>query len=318
MTRIAAILFVISTVLAFQNELKPGNYVLWTDPGEVRSLDFTYGVGGPEKQPQPPFRFVEEDISATSPKVTVTDASGATWSVKWGREARPSVFCSRLLWASGYFVQPEYFVANGRVEGARGLTRADQFISGVVSFKNARFQLRADSPKFLSDEHWTLAENPFVDSRELQGLKILSLLVSNWDTKKPNLSIFRDDTAGETRYLYAQVDWGSTLGRWGGYFSRSKSDCKGFASETSDFLRRDDKDLSLKWGFHGKSRDDIIPGITVNDIRWILQYLGEISDEQIHEGLIASGHSDEDVTCYATALRQRIQQLQKVAADPSY
>src|SRR5215510_7888262 len=162
--------------------LPPGAKILWTDPGDVASLDFVFGVGGPENQPQPPFRFVDEDMLGTAAKVNVTDNRGATWNVKWGREAKASTFCTRLLWACGYFAEPEYFVARGRIEGAHGLKRAKSHISDDGSFEDARFQLRRESPKYLSG-NWTWANNPFSGTREFQGLKILVLLVSNWDTK---------------------------------------------------------------------------------------------------------------------------------------
>src|SRR5689334_1216430 len=46
-------------------ELPPGENVLWTDPGDVSSLDFQTGAAGPEGQPQPPFHFVNEDMSGS-------------------------------------------------------------------------------------------------------------------------------------------------------------------------------------------------------------------------------------------------------------
>src|SRR5678809_1284862 len=94
-----------------------------------------------------------------------------TWSVKWGEEVSPSVFCSRLVWACGYFVEPEYFVPIGRIEGADDLKRAKSYVSKNGSFRKARFQLRADSPKFLEGQSWKWSHNPFVGTRELQGLK---------------------------------------------------------------------------------------------------------------------------------------------------
>src|SRR5215471_17951889 len=97
--------------------------VLWSDPGDVASLDFEYGVGGIERRPQPPFHFVSEDTSGTSPKVNVTDSRGVHWNVKWGHEPSASTFCSRLLWACGYLAQPEYFVPQGRIEGVHNLER---------------------------------------------------------------------------------------------------------------------------------------------------------------------------------------------------
>src|SRR5262249_6333129 len=151
----------------------------WSEPGDVASLDFRYGVGGSERQPQPPFHFVNEDTSGTSPKINVTDSRGTNWNVKGGREPSASTFCSRLLWACGYFAQTEYFVPQGRIEDVRGLERARSFVSKDGSFVKARFQLRSGTPKYLKGQHWTWAKNPFSGTRQLQGLKILLLLVSN-------------------------------------------------------------------------------------------------------------------------------------------
>src|SRR5215510_6757019 len=114
-----------------------GENVLWSEPGDVASLDFTYGVGGSERQPQPPFRFVSEDKSGTSPKINVTDSSGRKWNVKWGHEPSASTFCSRLLWACGYFAQTEYFVPAGRIEDVHDLERAKSFVSKDGTFVHA-------------------------------------------------------------------------------------------------------------------------------------------------------------------------------------
>lgn len=173
----------------------------------MASYDFEYGIGGSEGQPQPPFEFVNEDSSGTSKKINVTDARGRNWNIKWGHEPRPSVFCTRLLWALGYFVETEYFLPKGRVNDVHDLKRAAVKVSEDGSFIDARFQWRTDSPKYLKGQHWTWSKNPFVGTHQLQGLKIISLLVSNWDTKEPNLSIFEDNSTGSPRYLYLDDDW---------------------------------------------------------------------------------------------------------------
>ncbi len=308
--------------------LPPGDNILWTDPGDVSSLDFQSGAGGEESQPQPPFRFVSEDVSGSIPKVDVIDDRGVAWNVKWGPEARASVFCTRLLWACGYFSDREYFLAQGRIEGVHGLKRARSRVSDDGSFKKARFQLRADSPKFLDKYSWTWTNNPFTGTRELQGLKIIVLLVSNWDTKDArdfvktdngkvmdsNLAIFEDNSSGQRRYLYADIDWGAALGRWGHTLSWSKWDCRGFAEQTRNFVKGVE-DGKLKWGFSGKHRKDIADGISVSDVQWILQYLGKISDEQIRSGLAASGAKPDETNCYTRALRQRVEQLQQAARE---
>src|SRR5881296_1890464 len=165
---------IIGIVLAFAMSLEPpppkttvtgGLNILWTDPGDVASLDFQYGIGGTEGQPQPPFRFLNEDSSGSSPKVNVSDGGGRRWNVKWGPEANPGTFCSRLLWACGYFAETEYFLAHGRIEGAHGLKRAGSRISDDGSFEDARFQLRKASPKYLEGYSWAWPNNPFSGTR---------------------------------------------------------------------------------------------------------------------------------------------------------
>jgi hypothetical protein len=294
--------------------LMQGLNVLWTDPGNAASLDFQYGIGGTGRQPQPPFRFLNEDFSGSNPKVNVIDGRGTKWNVKWGQEASASTFCTRLLWACGYFAEIEYFLPQGRIDGAHDLKRAHSFIAKDGSFANARFQLRSDAPKYLKGAHWTWTKNPFVGTPQLKGLKILLLLVSNWDTKEANLTVFEDDSTGDRRFFYADDDWGASLGKWGNIITWTKWDCDGFAEQTPHFVRRL-SDGSLQWGFKGKNRKDVTSDITVQDVRWLLQYLGQVTDAQIRTGLAASGATPENVDCFASALRQRIEQLKRVSAE---
>jgi hypothetical protein len=296
-----------------RQELTAGQNVLWTDPGDVPSLDFQFGIGGRDRQPQPPFQFVDEDSSGTNPKINVTDSRGRNWNVKWGEEASPTTFCTRLVWACGYFVQPEYFLFHGRIEGVHGLKRARSRVAKDGSFVNARFQLRSDWPEYMRGQHWKWKENPFAGTHEFQGLKILVLIVSNWDPKESNLSIFEDNGADGLRYFYANDDWGAALGKWGGRISRTKWDCNGFTKETSKFVALSENG-SLRWGFRGKNEKDIMSDITVEDVRWLLQYLGKVTDKQITDGLTASGADPANVACFVRALRMRIEQLQRLAS----
>jgi hypothetical protein len=309
--------------------LAPGEHVLWADPGDPASLDFRYGAGGPDQEPQPPFHFLGEDLSGTTPKVKVKDNRGLNWSVKWGEETSPSTFTSRLVWACGYFVQAEYFVPNGRIEDTHDLKRADRYISKDGSFNNARFQIRADFPKYLAGQSWTWTKNPFIGTREFQGLKILLLLVSNWDAKDArntvsasngqflmdsNLSILEDTGTGGRRYLYFDEDWGASMGKWGNFFKRSKWDCEGFAEQTENFLQVRPNG-EFKWGFEGKHKGDLVKGIDKSGLQWLLQFLGKITDEQIRTGLAASGATAAEVDCFSKSLRARINQLKHAAGD---
>src|SRR5262249_8755012 len=87
-----------------------------------------------------------------------------------------------------------------------------------------------------------------------------------------NLRIFQDDRTGVRRYLYSNVDWGASLGKWGGTLTWTKWDCDGFASQTPDFIKGVE-DGRVRWGFNGKHRKDLTADITVSDVQWLLQYL---------------------------------------------
>jgi hypothetical protein len=292
-------------------DLSAGQHLLWSDPGDVASYDFKYGIGGVKNQPQPPFQFVNEDFSGTSKKINVTDARGTKWNIKWGHEPRPSVFCTRLLWALGYFVETEYFVPKGQVNDVHRLKRASVKVAKDGSFVDGRFQLRSGPLKYLQGQHWSWTDNPFVGTPQLQGLKVLMLLVSNWDAKESNLSVFEDNSTGTPRYLYMDDDWGASLGKWGNRVTWSKWDCGGFTEQTPHFVKRE-PDGTLKWGFVGKNTKEVT-AVTPEDVRWLLQYLGRVTDAQIRTGLTASGATPEDTQCFSRALRSRIEQLQQVS-----
>jgi hypothetical protein len=306
--------------------LPAGENILWSDPGDVSKLDFVNGVGGPEGVPEPPFQFLGEDLGGTTPKVKVKDSKGREWSVKFGAEAKPSVFSTRLLWACGYTVETEYFVQNGTIAGAHGLKRAKGEIQGDGSFNGARFQLRSSSPKFLTGFNWTWTSNPFLGTHELNGLKVLVMLLSNWDTKDArdlaasgpswvadsNLAIFQTGSPDKPRYLYFVSDWGASLGKWGSALAtRSKGNCRDYASQTANFVQGT-SGAEVRFGFVGKHNGSIVSGIRPSDVQWLLKSLGSVTDDQLRQGLASSGATPEELACYLTALRQRIDQLKGI------
>ena len=68
----------------------------------------------------------------------------------------------------------------------------------------------------------------------------------------------------------------------------------------------------MKWGYTGQRTADATEGITVEDVSWLCQYVGRITDEQIREGLRVSGATPEEMERFAKALRDRIGQLQRI------
>ena len=293
--------------------------LIWHDPGNVQRLDLAGGESGKAGAPKPPFTFLEEDKSGTNPKIEVRDARGVVWGVKWGEEVHAEVFASRLVWAVGYYVEPNYFVRNGKILGVAGLDRAKKYVGSDGTFQDARFEKRDKSITKLSDEQsWRYDENPFLGTKELNGLKIMVMLVSNWDSKDQhqagkgsNTKIFVVRTRAVTEHRYVVSDWGGTMGKWGGVLKRGKWDCEGYLDQSDDFVKGL-KNGEVEWGYSGQHTDSIKDGIPVAHVRWLLGYLGKLTDMQLRAALQASGATASDETCFARAVRMRISRLQSM------
>jgi hypothetical protein len=301
--------------------LRSGRHLIWRDPGNGHSLDLRDGPGSGGGAPVPPYRYVEEHQSGSQPCVSVTDAAGRRWRIKWGPEVRSENAATRIAWACGYFTEVTYFVASGTIVGARDLQRARTRIDDAGKFIEARFELEEPHVRKMFEEHsWAWDDNPFVGSPQLNGLKIVVMLLSNWDTKDrrdvargSNTAIFEYRISRWRREAhYLITDWGGSMGRWGSNIvTRGRWDPEGFEAQTPQFVTRVDGDL-VRFGYSGQRTADVAQNISVADVRWLYQYLGRISDAQLRDALLASGATDEEADRFGRALRDRIAQLGRV------
>ena len=294
--------------------------IIWEDPGVVEDLDFVAGPGGVKKVPTPPFTFEEETLSGSNPKIKVKDANDTTWHVKWGSEVNSEVFATRIAWAAGYFVEPNYFVPSGKIVGARDLKRAKKYISSDGSFTDARFERRKNKGATTLDDEkgWRWDQNPLQGTPEFNGLKIIMMLTSNWDNKDvrdvgrgSNTAIleYQDGDNVERRYMI--TDWGGSMGKWGGVMGREKWDAKGYEKQTKDFIKGVDRGF-VEFGYSGQHTGSFKEGITVSDVKWLMKYVGRITDQQIRDGLKASGATPEEVDIFSRSIRDRINQMRKL------
>jgi len=291
--------------------------ILWRAPSGIGMENWMCGSAGCDHAPAPPFHFEKEDMEGTFPKLTVTDAKGRTWSVKFGVKVIPECFCSRFVAALGYVTEPSYYVASGKLDDTSKLHHTRSFVSYDGTFVRARFQLRdRDTLEFLPKHAWSLTDNPFSGTHELAGLRVVLMMLSNWDVKdsrsgqeSSNTAVFRGPGG---QMVYSFFDWGSTLGRWGNITRRTRSDCSGFSADTPHLITGVHGNVVV-WGYSGKHADDVRNGITVDDLRWLAPHLSAITAEQIRVGLGASGATDRENACWTESLESRIHEVEAVA-----
>lgn len=293
-------------------------HVLWRDPGDVAARDLAGGPGGADGRPVPPFRFIEEHFGGSQPCLSVNDARGRRWRVKWGNEVQSETFAVRLVWACGYFAEVTHYVAAGQIESAGPLQRASACLDEAGRFTAARFELDDPAVKKMFEEHsWAWNDNPFVGTRELQGLKVLAMLLSNWDTKDrrdvargSNTAIFEQAVDGGREARYLITDWGGSMGSWGTMITRGRWDPAGFASQTPQLVTGVEGDL-VKFGYTGQRTEDVALGVTVADVAWLLRSLERVTDRQLEMALDASGADASERETFSRALRDRITQLRQ-------
>jgi hypothetical protein len=310
--------------------LRSGRELIWRDPGSLSAQQMADGPCGRGGGPAEPFHFVEEHDTGSQPCVSVRDRRGREWRVKWGQEVHTEVFGTRLAWALGYFAEPSYFIASGVIHGARELRRAASCIDDQQRFSEARFELSESGVAKHFDAHgWAWDDNPFVGSHELNGLKILMMLVSNWDNKDvrdvargSNTAIFEYPANGspseggrstEARYLI--IDWGAALGAWGNnVLKRGRWDPEAFASQSQYFITGVDDGI-VQWGYQGQRTADLVQGITLDDVKWFDRSAQRITDDHLRAALRASGANEEETDRFTAALRERLNRIHHVAAQ---
>lgn len=286
--------------------------VLWRDPGAIGSRDLFWGAGSAATAPRGPFTFIEEDLAGHNPKVSVRDADGRLWDVKFGEEIHSEVAANRIVWALGYFVEQQYYVPSGTIRGAKPLARAAEHIGADGRFRGARFRFR-DPALPRTEEEWTLARNPFVGTREMSGLHVLMTLLNNWDIQGPrNNKVLRavgPRGGAERRFLVS--DLGATFGRMGGGLvsNRSKWNLAHFREEK--FIDNVENG-SVRLAYDGWDRD--IDRVPIAHARWFAGLAGQLRPAQLRRAFEAAGAKPEEIEGYTAKVMEKIRALRNAVS----
>jgi hypothetical protein len=279
-----------------KKKLPNGTPVLWRQPTDISERNLYLGPGGTEMRPDlRSLTLIKEEKGGYSKKYRVKDASGREWVAKIGKEAQSETSAVRLLWGVGYETEINYLVPEVQ-------------IPGKGTFQNVRFEARPDDVKRVANWKWD--KNPFVRTREFQGLKVMMVLLSNWDIKDSNNEIlYSPDTSGdELRYIIS--DMGATFGHASGTFffwriTRSRNNPDKYAK--SEFL---EKVKGNKVYLHdGGKRKDLFRDISVDDAVWMGTLLSQLSDDQLKDAFRAANYTPAQINLLTSAVKRRTNQL---------
>jgi hypothetical protein len=300
--------------------------VLWREPMDIASLNLLYGSGGEDHQPRGIFTFIQEDMEGSNPKLDIRDQDGVKWKVKLGAEARPEVAASRLLWAAGYFTTDDYFLEDLHVQGLPGrLHRGQDSVGPDGTLHKVRLKRSMKGEEKLGTWQW--GSNPFTDTREFNGLRVMMALLNNWDLKDINNAKYENkhsDNSQELEQIYLVSDLGATFGTTGirvpvdsakghleaykhsKFISNHTPDYVDFGTPSSPTLI---ETFNLPMFIHRVDLRWIGRHIPRADAKWLGQMLGQLSAEQIRDAFRAAGYSAPDTDEFANVVQRRIAEL---------
>lgn len=279
-----------------------GKPVMW-EKVDISQRNLFDGPGGKQQQPDlSNITFIKEEKGGSNKKYRVKDGAGQIWVAKIGREAQSETASVRLIWGLGYKTEINYLVPS--------LT-----IPGKGTFSNVRLEARPEN--IDRQERWKWKQNPFSNTNEFQGLKIMMAFLNNWDLKGESNNIILFDKK-ERELQYVVSDLGATFGKVGSnrlpiFWRLGRSRNNPVHYSNNKFIEGI-KNGRIKFSYKGRM-NGLFKDITLEQGRWLADLLLQMSDEQIEDVFRAANYSPQDIKLLAQTVKIRIADLDRVTSQ---
>ena len=266
---------------------------LWVRPEPGR--DLFYGVGGRRLAPDPKAKYTVIEIKrgGYSRGYTLEGPDDREWSAKFPPEAGTEVIASRLHWGIGYHQPPIYLLRDWTATKA---TSPNPQLP-------ARFREKdPDLHGLDAGDSWSYYENPFVGTRQMNGLLVLQAMLGNSDLKETQNVVYtlKKEAEGATRWYVAR-DLGHTFGRTG-VLDAPRGDIEVF--ENTPFI------LGIEYGrvkfdWRGRHRE-LFSDIRPADVRWICEQLDRLTNDQWQDAFRAGGVEGPMAERFIRRMKQKV------------
>jgi hypothetical protein len=266
---------------------------LWVRPSTER--DLFWGVGGEGLKPDPSATYKVLDVKrgGFSMGLTVEGPDKRKWSAKMPPEAPTEVVASRILWGVGYHQPPIYYVGTWNADGA-----PDPNPQLPARFRESK----PDFHGLDASDIWSYYRNPFVGTKELNGLLVLQVMLGNSDLKDEQNALYKlkEPFEGASRWYVAR-DLGQAFGRTG-VFDAPRGDVKVF--EDTPFIKGVVGGY-VRFEYRGR-HGVLIDHLTPEDVHWICERLQRLTDRQWHDAFRAGGYAPQIAERFIARFKQKI------------
>jgi len=253
------------------------------------------------RMPLPPFSHFEKDEQPQkhTPKCYATDDRGTKWTLKFTNQAHSDVASPRIAWALGFGVDETYFLPGGQIMGVTSATdrgMAGKYVNTDGTFPQARFKRHPEHHEKDANDHpvfWDEANNPGLPQYELSGLKVLDIMLCNWDAQPKNCEILKTKSTAGPIDWYIMSDWGKSLGAMHGFWDIEKYRRQPFITGV------DDKFVTFSYHAALGSEQKDHSKIPISGVLWFRGVVDKLTDDEIRAAFNAGVATPELTAAYA-------------------